>query len=251
MQVYYAVGDVARRSRAPRWIFCDRVDRGWQHIPCGILHPWEVPVKLRNRYATCIMQTGPPGDMITSALKHGIYLRVDHLKELQAIFRFEMPDPGQGSGKNGALIKQDYAQALLDYIFQETVTPAQKKTMLAAIMGKNSSGKHLGRATAHAKDILEAVHGLDTADVPEFSAMAAVCVDELELHKARPNREPRIGGLAYNPRKNITPESVRKDLDSLCPTSTRSKIYRHPKLKRYQAFYIPVAQGCLTNNCVS
>ena len=80
---------------------------------------------------------------------------------------------------------------------------------------------------------------LEPEDLPTFKKMAAVAIQEIDLQSARPNRTPRPGGLAYETKSHHTPESFRRDLDSLCPSGAECKIYRHPVLKRYQGFYIP------------
>ena len=237
-QVYFSFG-VAMRTRCPRWMFNDRLDdTGWVHIPTELCHPWEVPVNFRGDFATMLRVTGPSLGLVAAAVKVGIFMNVDRLKTL--IAHFKIPLPTEGSGKKGGLIKQDYASAVVDH-FHPGATSAEKRAMVSAICGRGCA--HLGKISPHASDILQAVNGLDTADVPEYEKMAAVAMNEIDLQKARPNRQPRLGGLTYEPKKNITSLAMRQDLDSLCPPGTRSKIYRHPQLKRYQAFYIPKGQG--------
>ena len=56
---------------------------------------------------------------------------------------------------------------------------------------------------------------LEPEDLPTFKKMAAVAIQEIDLQSARPNRTPRPGGLAYETKSHHTPESFRRDLESL------------------------------------
>lgn len=227
-------------------MFNDRLDSsGWQHVPTEIAHPWETPVKLRDIASGFIKQVGATDGLVSSALKVGVFLRLDALQELQAHYRYPMPKPGSGQGKNGAIVKKDYCEGLVNYMFPEE-SESRKKIMVGHLLGYKSTCQHLGKATPHAKDIMAAVQALDASDVPEFEKMIQVIVDEVDLQQARPSRQPRLGGMAYEPRKNWTDPQLRRDLDSLCPRGAMSKIYRHKHLKRYQAFFIPAGQGHLS-----
>lgn len=221
-------------------MFNDRLDEnGWLHVPTTVCHPWQVPVKLRS--LTCyVRQTGPAQGIVKGAVKAGLFIRADHLHELQAYYRFTTVKPGSGHGKNGNLVKRDFGEGLVNYLFPDA-SESEKREMLMAILGKNC--KHCGKTTIHAKDILAAMNGLDTEDIPEFQQLHSVALNELDLHAARPNRQPRMGGMVYEPKSYTTPEELRRDLDSLCPTN--AKIYRHPQLKRFQAFIVPAGHGLL------
>ena len=73
-----------------------------------------------------------------------------------------IPPPKQGSGKKGGIVKQDYAEALINHVFKDKVDKAEFESMLSGIMGRKI--KHLDPAGSkhHADDILRAFQGLET-----------------------------------------------------------------------------------------
>ena len=245
-KVYFSVGKSASELRGPKWVYNDRIDSsGWKHLPSEVIHPWECPVKLRGNCVTMLRQTGNGQDLLKGAVQSGVVLTVMQLQSLHAHHRWEMPPKGRGSGKGGALTKLDYVKGLINHCWPDA-SPEEREGMLANMLGKKAA--FLGKTTVHSADIVKAVRALDAADVPTFECMAATALQEVELSSARPDRQPRPGGMSYEAKQFTTPAAQRKDLDSLLPPGP-SKLYRHPILKRYQAFYHPHG-GSLDRNII-
>lgn len=198
--------------------------RGWVHIPSKVLHPRVAPPGIAREHVVVMVQTGEPESLLASAVRVGAFLTVKQLKNIQSHLSFPMCEPGKGSGKNGRLIKKDYCDGLLNYLF-----PGQDHSlMLKGLMGQNWN--HLKPCKACTSDILQAFDGLPPEDQAEFAKLAAVAADEVLLKEKRDERT-RAATFSRNAKKHHTPLSLK----DLRPPGGR--ITRHPALKRYQAFY--------------
>ena len=215
----------------------DRVERddgsvsGWQHLPFEVQHPFETPAALRASFSVVLRQTGPPEGVVLSAVKHGCFLTVGQLKALHGIFRYPMVSKPDGHGKDGNVVKRDFAEGLIKYLMPD----ANKKDqwdMLQGIMGKN--WKHLKheRVSRHSAEILTAFNGMDREDLRDFVDLAQVAADE-EVLKEKRDRSSRPKDNMKSTQKHATPESLR----DLAPQEATCRISRHPQLKRYQSFY--------------
>lgn len=128
--------------------------RGWVHIPSKVLHPRVAPPGIAREHVVVMVQTGEPESLLASAVRVGAFLTVKQLKNIQSHLSFPMCEPGKGSGKNGRLIKKDYCDGLLNYLF-----PGQDHSlMLKGLMGQNWN--HLKPCKACTSDILQAFDGL-------------------------------------------------------------------------------------------
>ena len=81
--------------------------------------------------------TGEPQSLVKSAVKSGVFLTVKSLEQIQSMLGYKLPDKGQGSGKNGALVKLDHAKCLVDFLWPGA-TPDEKKTHGGYNLRKNS-----------------------------------------------------------------------------------------------------------------
>ena len=226
----------------PIWMYNDRLDtsveRGWVSLPLEVQHPCVLPLAIQEEYCVAFLQKGPPEPILVSGLRQGIFLTKLQLDKLQGFLKFKLPGKKQGSGKNGSLLKKDFAQALLDHVFP-TADVSAKAEMLQAIMGKN--WKHLQRESVHrhSKDILRAWHALDTEDKPEFAKIAEVATDEIALNEKREQADRSKSEKPKSAVEHATPGILRK----LFPNVQACRVSRHPALKRYQAFYTAMETG--------
>lgn len=222
--------DLVPPTSEPSWIFNDRISGPlWKHVPLDILHPWQLPQQLKE-YGTVFYQTGPLEDLIPAALRSHIFLTIAELKLIQKELRFPMPPPNQGHGKKGGIVKEDFAEGLINYYFPD-LGDKDKSAMLAALLGKGWN--HIKKQSVHCHDILAAFQGIDKEDQKEFmdmKEMADVALDEellINTHEARKDRTSVVGGKKVH--------ETPKSLAGLCaPGGT---ITRHPQLRRYQGFY--------------
>lgn len=203
--------------------------RGWLHLPTDILHPWEVPDKLRLNYPCVFMQKGPPEPLVTAGVRAGVYLTVPQLKSLQCQLKFSLSTAG--SGKNNRLVKQDYALGLIGFLFPNA-TQKEKDTMLMGILGKTALHLDPKKGNKHVPDILKAFRSLEPTDQKEYTELYAMANDELMLQEKRDGKA-RVQTLPKQPRKHLTPVA----LQDLCPPAVGCRLTRHPVLRRYQGFY--------------
>ena len=64
---------------------------------------------------------------------------MEQLKALHGHYRFPLPPPKHGSGKKGGIVKQDYAEALVNHFFKDKVDKADFESMVSGIMEERSN----------------------------------------------------------------------------------------------------------------
>lgn len=231
-EVYLSI-DPEPQSRTPIWMFNDRLEVnggiGWLHLPMKILHPCEIPPNLRLDFAVVFLVTGPPEPIVKASIRSGIFLTVKQLKSLISAYKISVGP--KGSGKDGRLVKQDFAKAVVTFFFPDATSEEQKR-MIEGLMGR--SWKHLSasKGSKHSADILKAFGAMDPEDKREYIDIAEVAEDE-ELLKQKRDIKERHQIDSKADRKHMTPTCLRH----LLPPYRQCRITRHPALKRYQAFY--------------
>ena len=227
--------DTAPASSLPLWVFNSTIDEtGWVHVPCEMAHPWELPRSLRHQCVTALRQTGPFQGLVAAGLLNGIHLTLLQLKTLHGLLKFQMPAKGQGQGKNGAIVRQDWLQKLVEHVFP-TLSPEEVQRLVSLMMA--GTAKHLRKdaCNPHSKDILRCWHSLDKADTEEYKKLAEVAQDEIVLDLERDKRSREVMEQPSE-RQHVTPRSLL----ALLPQSgleVPCRLSRHPALKRYQVFY--------------
>ena len=81
---------------------------------------------------------GQPQPLLKSAVQQGVSFTLPHLEKLHEILKFGLPARGSGSGKNGSVVKLDYATSLVNLLHPDA-SPGDKKFMIDCIMGKRIS----------------------------------------------------------------------------------------------------------------
>lgn len=218
--------------RTPTWMFNDRFEGGWEHVPFTIPHPLLIPSGLREMYAVVLKQSGPPEGLLRSAVRAATFLTVDQLKKIHVHLRYPMVSKPNGHGKDGNVVKRDWCQGLVDFLFPEC-SQQEKWDMVIGLLGKN--WKHLksggpSSTSKHSRDIIKCFDQMDRQDQKEYVDLCAVARDEEILAEKRKNKSREIG-LPVSERKHLTPSGLK----GLIPA--RARINRHPGLKRYQVFY--------------
>ena len=191
-----------------------------------MLHPLQVPADLRSKHATVLAQSGDVEDVIRGAVRQGIFLGADHLKALHAEYLFELPERGQGHGKHGALIKQDYAEGLVRMLFGKEATDE----MVAALLGRSAST--LGKAGKHTSNILAAFRSIDPTDQRDFQELVSLAHDEEKRAEARVARADMAA--PHGSAKHTTPAELKQFLP--VGEAFICKLNRHPALQRYQVY---------------
>ena len=124
-------------------------------------------------------------------------------------------------------------ESLVKYLFREA-SEAEFQRMCSGLLGNNI--KHLApgatTSTRNSPDILAAFSALDKSDKEAFIPVVRAAIDEEFLIQEREKRARGCDGARAS-QEHFTPSS----LQSLCPQVAGSAIRRHPKMKRYQAFY--------------
>lgn len=127
-------------------------DSVWKCVEFKVMLPLMVPPPLRKYGA--VMKLGAQDEpLVPSAIKAGICLTRVQLESLQRAEGFPLPPSGSGSGKNGNLVKEDYARAAVTYYFP-TATQPEFDHMFQALMGNT-------KVTACPEEVLKAIEALD------------------------------------------------------------------------------------------
>ena len=244
-KVYWTF-NLGTTSMYPAWMFNERLDmtteRGWVHIPLEIQHPCLLPGSIKDQHCVAFHQTGPPEPILLAGIREGIFLTKAQLDKLQGKLKFKLPPRGKGHGKRGSIVKQDFAEALINHVFPDA-SDKEKGRMLAHIMGqgwKHLQPKSLQR---HSDDILQAWNGLDTEDKPEFTGIAEVALDEVLLKERR-----AFAGRSTSDKPRVVEHATPRSIRDLVPPAQGCRITRHPALKRYQAFYTTESEEGLFHN---
>eukprot|EP00435_Cladocopium_sp_Y103_P028493 s2646_g7.t1 len=72
--------------------------------------------------------------LLQAAVWKGTFLTVKHLTQISKVLGLTLPNKGQGSGKNGNVVKVDYARSLIEFYFAGS-KETEKKRMLESLMG--------------------------------------------------------------------------------------------------------------------
>lgn len=209
---------------------------GWVHVPLQVVHPRTLPHGMYGNHFFAFVQCGPAEPLIHSAIRNGVLMTLAQLRSVQGVLKYPLPDKGKGHGKNGRLIKRDWCQGLVDYLFPD-MSEADRSRLVAGLLGNNCH--HLqpprsksGSSSYHTADILKAFDGLEAEDAKEFSALAAAAKDEALL-KERRDRKAREQAVTRRSNAHETPKTLR----DLIPPVAGCRLSRHPALRRYQGFY--------------
>ena len=190
-------------------------------------------------------------ELVPGALRKGCFLTKAQLTELQKVEGFVVPKKGQGSGKNGAVVKVDLVQACLQHYFPNA-TDEEMAFMRNALMGGNN------RAESCPDELLDAIEALDPISKEDFEDIKTACRKQKKAQmQERAAREiktttdadkqdqkaERAPHVKSNP-KNFTPQELQKLIPG---RGSLAGVYLKRLLadgrKTYQGFY-PGAREC-------
>lgn len=199
----------------------------WQHVPFKVLHPIHAPAVLRGNDMVVLMRTGPNETLLHSAIRSGTFMTVNQLQQIQGQIFY--PLPTEGRGKQGRIIKHDLAEALVNHLFP-VASSHDRWLMVVGIMGKQWRHLQPSKSSPHCRDILKAFNALPPEDMGEYSHLASMAADEIQL-KERREAKQRVMENTPNKKQHETPAKLQDLVPEL------GRLTRHPVLKRYQAFY--------------
>ena len=202
----------------------------WKMLPTKLSHPSTLPQELRC-YGTAWEITGEPQSPLKSAVFQGVNLTLKHLELIRDILKFRLPDKGKGSGKNGNIIKVDWATALVNHLWPDE-SDDSKKRMVDAICGRRIS------QVKCTSDILAAVKELGAEGERDFAYIHQVALNQEAVEK---ERKQRTDTAEREDQKTFTPGSLK----SLLPNAAGVMCSRNPILSRYQGFYPGHSNGSI------
>ena len=194
----------------------------WMMLPTELRISNEVPLPLRHHGSVWLV-TGQPQTPLKSAVKAGVNLTLKYLGLIRDKIGFTLPEKGKGSGKNGNIIKIDWATALVNHLWPDD-DESEKKRMIDAITGS---------AVPKVKcpdNIIAAVKELGQEGERDFKYCHELALNQEFVEKERKLREPTVD---REEQKTFTPTSLK----SLLPDAPGVACNRNPMLNRYQGFY--------------
>lgn len=170
LQVYLQID--ARSVNKPVWVILTSTgaSSGIDAMPVRIKPPGCIPITAGN--ACMFFQVvGVPEDLVRFNVKKGIFLYVPQIKNIMNARGIPVPKKPNGSGKDGAIKKQDLALHLVKGLFPD-VDDAECQRMVAAIAGKVK--------VKNPDEILKMVGKLPEKELSHFSKLRDDAVKELE-----------------------------------------------------------------------
>ena len=173
-QVYLVLDCDAQERPSMMVNFSVSEDNEWRHMEVDILPPACVPLALASYGSVFRVRTPGGAMMLPSCVQSGIFLTVGQLKHICGAL--DIKTEKKGTGKNGRIVKFDFAKALVNGLFPEAEA-TEKKRMIDIICNRAES---ISKCTD--PEVLEVVSRLDAenADAPCWKKMAKVALQELE-----------------------------------------------------------------------
>ena len=95
-------------------ISLDAARTPWQAVDTTLIIPACMPEELHGLQTSGALAIGGYDSLLRSALKRGIFLTRKQLAQTCKELNVTLPGKNQGSGKNGRLVKQDFARSLVE-----------------------------------------------------------------------------------------------------------------------------------------
>lgn len=175
----YLVFDVKTHAMLPLWMTNTSLGEAseWKHLPVKLLPPALTPDSL-SEWGVVLEVAGPPESLVKPAIKAGVYLTVPQLSAVQKQVKYLLP--AEGSGAHGALIKIDYATAIVKHYFADLSPDSPEfQAMVSAIMG---GSKPKVRCP---KEVLIALKSLSAEEREGFEELEQVVANQEKLRKVR------------------------------------------------------------------
>lgn len=187
------------------WVVNYEIDGEWKYVPVQRLVRGLVPKDLiQDGRAFCWNITSSEGmSLVSSAIKERTWISLPNIRLICNHCGVDPPEKGKGSGKNGAVVKIDWARCLVEFLFPHA-SLAEKKEMIAALTWKQG---RLGSLKDKERSVLEMVAQLDeeNREAPEFQRV-------IKLAKAR-LKEQEKREVETSTRKLVEAEKKRSELE--------------------------------------
>jgi hypothetical protein len=163
-----------QQKLVPFWMYNSNVggDSKWKHLPTAKQHPAFCPASLQT-YNSPFVVTGPADDLLPSAVRSGVFLTVENLKNILEVVPYEMKPPFHGA--NGAKVKLDYARGLVNKYFEQE-PEAETNRMVQCIMGQYYGRVHCPQ------QILDAINSMEASEKKDFQGLHETVLNQEDVH---------------------------------------------------------------------
>ena len=215
-------------SLLPTWIINTEIDDAcpWKAVKTEIVLPAFCPAGLRQ--FSCVWAVLGDGEPILDAgIRDGVWMSKLQLMKLHDILKYPIPGPKQGSGKNGNVVKIDYAWGVVKWLMANSSREEQQRSV-DHIMGQTQTHVECPQ------EVLEALKKIDADSQPEFKWMFDIIKNQEATDRANSTRHVAAYPGMYE-QKNFTPPEIKQ----LLPHKGESGVIinRNPVQRRYQVFY--------------
>ena len=218
-----------RASQKPIWICLTSIgaDSGFEAIPVRVTPPACIPpATVLGMSSMFFKVVDEPQELVQYNVHRGIFLSVTQLSDILGARGIPKPRKPHGSGKNGAVRKDDLALCLIKSLFPHALEEDVTR-MLAAIMGK--------KKVKNPETLLQLVSKLDSSETQHFDKMKKDAVQELEiLHQRRvqkAKKEMENPDLAAGTPKERPGGPIHPGKGAGVPKSSHSKTQAPKELK--------------------
>ena len=138
---------------------------------------------------------GPFEGLVAAGVLNGVPLTLLQQNTLcKVCLRFQMPQKGHGHGKNGAIVRKDWPQKLVEHVFPTlSLSHEEMQRLLSQMVEGKAKHKRNDASNPRSKDILRCWHSLAKEDTEEYKNLAEVPDDEIVLDLARDKRSRESG----------------------------------------------------------
>ena len=192
------------------WMVNFDLDGDWRFVPVKRLVRALLPCALyESGRCFCWEITRPEFEpLLTSAVREGVWISLANIRQICHTLGVEPPRSKQGSGKNGAVIKVDWAQKLVQHLFPNADEQEQKR-MTAALTWKSGSAKSTfdSKEGGVERTVLRMVAELDeeNREAPEFMKVVKLAKSKL--------KEQETKETVTETRKLVLAEMKRSELE--------------------------------------
>ena len=232
-------------AHKPRWIFnFHTANSEWKAVPFCVLPPC---CNKSNVKGAVLMRTGEDSDLLSHAVKTGIFLTVPQIKQVYLANKW--PYPGASNRK-----KQDFVFDLIARLHPKA-SEDEKSSMAAALQGLTKGKKAAAGSMDQdqcADTLLHVISNLDPENADAAKGLRKECVNRLLDKRTKPPEEDLKPARTAAPgtpaasekdesesrggwqKHNFTPTELRALLP---PTSGVCWIKRQPAVSQYAGYY--------------
>eukprot|EP00435_Cladocopium_sp_Y103_P071797 s119_g38.t1 len=158
------------------WIFNHAIgaDCKWQTLRYDVLRPLLVPPRLQE-FGTVFACDPNLLELVAGSISIGTTLTRKQLEDLQKMISYKVVEKGKGAGKNGNVVKYDYATGLVKHYFP-SADDDELQRMIGCLMGNT-------KIQLCPEEVLEVISQMDPKTREDWTDLKDMANAQRALHK--------------------------------------------------------------------